>query len=239
MARPILRPASTACSLMRSLFGFALVAVVAVFLAPSTAPAATISSGVDDHGNHFLTLDGPIVAGDPDRLAAAILEANAQGYRLDALRLNSPGGSIWEAIVMAVMVRWVENIATVVQRDAKCESECFGLFAAGYRKYVDPISNPNTQIGVHSIDAAIKQWGDAPALFWGEKGDATIWAVRRLKAIGVSDAIVGKIVTTPPDHTTYLTIEDLQRMGVEVTDNPSPSRSPKPLISEDASFSLL
>ena len=122
MARPILRPASTACSLMRSLFGFAL-AVVAVFLAPSTAPAATISSGVDDQGNHFLALNGPIVAGDPDRLAAAILETNAQGYRLDALRLNSPGGSIWEAMVMAVMVRWVENIATVVQKDAKCESE--------------------------------------------------------------------------------------------------------------------
>jgi hypothetical protein len=57
---------------MRSLFTFALVAVVAVFLASSTAPAATISSGVDDHGNHFLTLDGPIAAGDPDHFAAAI-----------------------------------------------------------------------------------------------------------------------------------------------------------------------
>ena len=137
MARPILRPASAACSLMRSLFGVTLVAVVAVFLASSTALTATISSSVDDHGNHFLTLDGPIGAGDPDRLAAAILAANDHGYRLDALRLNSSGGLIWEAMVMAVMVRWVKNMATVVRRDAKCESACFGVFAAGHRKYVD------------------------------------------------------------------------------------------------------
>jgi hypothetical protein len=244
MARPILRPASTACSLMRSLFGFTLVAVVAVFLASNSAPAATISSGVDDHGNHFLTLDGSIGAGDPDRLAAAILEANDHGYRLDALRLNCRGGLIWEAMVMAVMVRWVKNMATVVRRDAKCESTCFGLFAAGHRKYVDPISNP-TQIGVHSIDAVIqqwggapaidaviKQWGAAPAIFWAETGGATIWAMSRLKAIGVSDAILGKIIATPPDHMTYLTIEDLQQMGVEVTDNPSPSPLPKVVIDE-------
>jgi hypothetical protein len=26
--------------------------------------AATIGSGIDDHGNHYLTLDGPIVPGD-------------------------------------------------------------------------------------------------------------------------------------------------------------------------------
>jgi hypothetical protein len=56
--------------------------------------AATISSGIDDHGNHYLTLDGPIVPGDPERFAAEIFAANAHGYRLDALRLNSPGGSV-------------------------------------------------------------------------------------------------------------------------------------------------
>ena len=75
--------------------GLLPVAVTAAFLA-SSASAATIGGGVDKDGNHYLTLDGPIVAGDPERLAAAIFEANAHGYRLDALRLNSPGGAIWE-----------------------------------------------------------------------------------------------------------------------------------------------
>ena len=32
------------------------------------------------------------------------LLANARGYQLDALRLNSPGGSIWQAMAIAVMM---------------------------------------------------------------------------------------------------------------------------------------
>jgi hypothetical protein len=140
---------------------------------------------------------------------------NARGYRLDALRLNSPGGQVWEALAMALMVRWVENMATVVQKDAKCESACFGLLAAGHRKYVDPVADP-TQIGVHSIFQLMKQQGTS-AFFPKEREDLTIWAVRRLKTIGIPDSIIGKIVTTPPDQMKYLTVEDLQQMGVEVT----------------------
>lgn len=213
--------ASVTPRLVDTLLKVLLVTLLAAFLAPGTTWAATISTGIDDYGNHYLTLEGPIVQGDPERLAAAIFEANARGYRLDALRLNSPGGLIWEAMAMAVMVRWVENMATVIQKDATCESACFGLFAAGYRKHVDPASNP-TQIGVHSISQLVKQQG-ASAFFSKETGDTTIWAVRRLKAIGVPDSIVGKIATTPPDRMTYLTIEDLQQMGVEVTGHPEGS----------------
>ena len=49
-------------------------------------------------------------------------------------------------------------------------------------------------------------------------------AVRRLKAIGVPESIIGKIVTTPPDRMTYLTTEDLQQMGVEVVGYPGTAR---------------
>jgi hypothetical protein len=203
--------------------------VTAAFLASSAVSAATISAGIDERGNHYLSLDGAIAAGDPDRLAAAIFEANARGYRLDALRLNSPGGPVWEAMAMAVMVRWVENMATVVQKDAKCESACFGLFAAGSRKYVDPASDP-TQIGVHSIYAVIKQQQGAPVLFRRESEETTVWAVRRLKTIGVPESIIGKIVTTPPDQMTYLTIEDLHLMGVNVSGHPGSPVEPKSAV---------
>jgi hypothetical protein len=165
--------------LVRSLLK-AILLIVAPFWALSVTSAATISSGVDEHGNHYLTLDGPIMAGDPEQLAAAIFEANARGYRLDALRLNSPGGRIWESLAITVMVRWIENVATVIRKDAKCESACFALFAAGQRKYVDPAGNP-TQVGVHSVYEIIEQRGGVPALFWREREDTTIWAVRRLK----------------------------------------------------------
>jgi hypothetical protein len=186
--------------------------------------AATIGTGIDDHGNHYLTLDGPIVAGDPERFAAEIFAANAHGYRLDALRLNSPGGSVWEAMAIAVMVRWVENIATVVQKDAKCESACFGILAAGWRMFVDPAlpksdsdPDPITQIGVHSLYQFIEQKGSP---FLKESGDATIEAVRLLKYLGVPDSVIGKIVTTPSKQLRYLSISDLKSMGVKVADDP-------------------
>jgi hypothetical protein len=202
----------------------ALIATVAAAaIAPSPCTAANITSGVDQSGNHYLMLEGPIAPGDPEKLAAAILEANARGYRLDTLRLNSLGGTVWEAMAMAVMVRWVERLSTAVQKDAKCESSCFALFAAAYQNYVDPSSDP-TQIGVHSIYTAQQQGG--MSVFVRENESTTVWAVRRLKAIGVPDSVIGKIVTTPPDRMTYLAIADLQEMGVELPGYPRPPTEP-------------
>jgi hypothetical protein len=206
---------SRALSLMNRCLTAALFAAA---IMPSASTAANISHDTDEYGNHYLVLDGEIVPGDAERFAAEIFAANARGYRLDALRLNSPGGSVWEAMAMAVMVRWVENMATVVQKDSKCESACFGLFAAGWRKYVDPFSDP-TQISVHSLYQLIGQEG-MPNLFLKERGDVTIEAVRLLKALGIPNSIIGKIVTTPPDQVSYLMIDDLGKMGVTVTGHP-------------------
>jgi hypothetical protein len=187
------------------------VAIAATSLASGATRAASIGSGFDERSNYYLTLDGAIQTGDAGKLAAAIFLANDRGYQIDALRLNSPGGSVWEAMAMAVMVRWVENISTVVQKHAKCESACFGLFAAGSRRYVDPISNP-TQIGVHSTYQLLKH-DDAAKPTLKEASDITIGSVRLLKEILVPDTIIGKIVTTPPGQMTYLSISDLLEMG--------------------------
>lgn len=56
-----------------------------------------------------------------------------------------------------------------------------------------------------------------------EAEKATIWAVRRLKEVGVPDSVLGKIVTTPPKYMAYLTIADLQAMGVDVIGHPGPA----------------
>ena len=60
-----------------------------------------ISGGVDERGHHYLSLDGSIALGDPKNLP---LLANARSYQLDALRLNSPGGSNWQTMTIAVMM---------------------------------------------------------------------------------------------------------------------------------------
>jgi hypothetical protein len=117
------------------------------------------------------------------------------------------------------------------------KSACFGLFAAGYRKYVDPASDRTrkdptqkygdpsdpTRIGVHSIYELIRQEG-AQTVLWKEAGDATIQAVRLLNTLGIPDSVIAKIVTTPPKEMSYLTIKELWEMGVEVAGHPKPPK---------------
>lgn len=198
------------------------IALFAVILTSSVCTAANISRGVDQRGDHYVMLDGPIVLGDASKMADEIDAANAAGYTLDAARLNSQGGIVWEALQMAIMVRSVKNMATTVYKRSVCISACFGVFAAGYRKYVDPVPN---QIGVHGIRNV--QTGE-------EDFAATTWSARRLSAIGVPDQVIAKIVLTPPDQVYYLTMEDLWAMGVNITGLPRPpSAGPAPAPRRD------
>lgn len=66
-------------------------------------------------GDHYVVLDGPIVIGDADEIEAA----NLAGYTLDALRLNSEGGNVWEALQMAIMIRSVRNMATMARHRSR------------------------------------------------------------------------------------------------------------------------
>jgi hypothetical protein len=180
-------------------------------LTPSAGTTANITAGIDDDGDHYLILDGVITPGDAAKLADQIEAANTGGYRLDTLRLNSQGGSVGEAFQMAIMVRSVRNMATAVYKRSVCLSACFGIFAAGWRKYVDPAPD---QIGVHS--AAISGQ-ETP-----ETTSTTTFAARRLSAIGVPPQIIAQIVLTPPNALYYLTLDDLWAMSVNVTGFPRP-----------------
>lgn len=192
--------------------------------APSAGNTANISSSVDELGDHYVALDGPIAFGDAAKLANEIDKANATGYRLDALRLNSEGGNVWEALEIAIMVRAINNMATAVYKPSICVSACFAIFASGWRKYVNPAPN---QIGVHST--SVSDGRETP-----ETTITTTFAARRLSAIGVPDQIIAKIVLTPPNQVYYLTLDDLWAMGVNVTGLPRPAEAgPVPTSRQD------
>ena len=163
------------------------IGLVLATLVPLASTAANITRGIDGEGDHYLILDGIIIPGDAAKLAKEIEAANAAGYRLDALRLNSQGGNVWEAFQMAIMVRCVRGMATTVLKRSACLSACFGVFAGGWRKYVNPAPN---QIGVHSTSIST---GEETS----ETQATTTFAARRLSAIGVPDQIIAKIVLTP------------------------------------------
>jgi hypothetical protein len=117
---------------------------LATLAIPVQTHAATIEV-VDDE----IRLRGPIVEGDAQRFANAVIQFGRVLHWNKIISLNSPGGDLWETLQIAEMIRWIDGAITYVTKDSKCLSACFGLFAAGYQKIVDPIGDP-TQIGVHS-----------------------------------------------------------------------------------------
>jgi hypothetical protein len=78
------------------------------------------------------TLNGPIVSGDSDRLAAllAVSRLDSLDERTTTLCLQSPGGSFDEAIKISDLL-YDRGLSTVVVDRSECYSACAIVFMAG------------------------------------------------------------------------------------------------------------
>lgn len=77
-----------------------------------------------------LKLEGPIQAGDGERLSAALDALPPENGNV-SLCLNSLGGNYDEALKLITIVLKRTNVATVVDGGAQCYSACAFLFLAG------------------------------------------------------------------------------------------------------------
>ena len=96
--------------------------------------------------NGVLTAQGSIEPGTAAKLA---LELQAHGADVETLSLDSPGGSLTEAMAMGEQVR-AYGIATMVADGAICASSCPLLFAGG----IERGAGPRAAIGVHQFYAS-------------------------------------------------------------------------------------
>jgi hypothetical protein len=159
-----------------------------------------------------VNLDGQITLADPLALFKTAKAVESKGYKIKAMRFNSPGGNVAGGMTIANMVHGT-GIETYVNRGKECYSACFVAFMGGYRKF----AAFNAKIGMHSLfnpDLALAS--GTPV----EDRDSLVltmelvrWMKRELK---ISDYVVGTIVTTPPDQMHDYSIEELQFMGVEL-----------------------
>src|SRR4029079_16716034 len=79
-------------------------------------------------------LEGPIEAGDSEKLTAALYALGASGgfdSRSVSLCLNSLGGNYDEALKLMTTLLTFTNVATIVDAGAECYSACAFLFLAG------------------------------------------------------------------------------------------------------------
>jgi hypothetical protein len=115
-----------------------LFCVVLALLAAMAVPASAMDFRLlQSRGQRAILALGPINPGDAPRLAAALSLATRDKAGTKELLLDSPGGSVDEALAMAeIMDR--AGVRTVVPAGAMCGSACASvLFVSGKYRSID------------------------------------------------------------------------------------------------------
>ncbi|GKQ52150.1 hypothetical protein [Bradyrhizobium sp. Ce-3] len=187
----------------------------------STAATAAELSSVTLKGDvTIIALSGDVAAGDTEAAEALIKTANDGNRLISALRLDSPGGSVAEAVKLAGLIRRAK-LPTIVATGSRCASACFIVFAAGNEKF----ASYEAAIGVHGVS---DKFGHETA----QTEEATIAMARVASGFGVPPRIIGQMVTTHAHEIAWLTPDDLRAMGAIMTDRPG-RRSPPPASPDD------
>lgn len=147
------------------------------------------------------TLTGAIAAGDAPRVKVLLEAADPP---VEALRLQSPGGSVHDALDLGRDIR-ARGIVTEIADDAICYSACPYLLAAGVARKVASTAS----VGVHQH--YFDQSTILPAAFAVEdiqRGQARVMAY--LDEMGIDPLLMQPAMATPPDEIYVLLPEELE-----------------------------
>ena len=167
-----------------------------------------------------LTLTGMIEEGDSARFAEAL--DGAEG--LARIRLNSPGGSVQDALKIGRKVREAA-LSTVMEVDDICLSACPYILAAGVERRLQA----GAQVGVHQhyfganvVLPAFIAVGDI------QRGQGEVMGY--LDAMGVDPLLMQPALLTPSDEIYVLTDEELTRFRLvtDIADGPGESQKAPP-----------
>ncbi len=189
---------------MRYLYLLGLVGVVLASLAVpwQSARAMNFFTVNTADGRLLLVAEGEIKEGDDRRLHDFVARLPGQ-TKLFAVGLDSPGGNLREGVYLANSIHST-GLPTIVSSRGMCASACFLMFAAGSTR----MASINARIGVHSASSDGEDNGPAQAV--------TTLMARQAAEFGVPSAIIGKMVTTPPDDMTWLNRQDLAAMNTTI-----------------------
>jgi hypothetical protein len=147
-----------------------------------------------------LQAQGTIVPGTAERFGA---ELSQRGEYVRVVSLNSPGGSLEDAMAMARLVR-ERGLGTEVADGALCASSCPLVMAGGKQR----TAGPKAAVGVHQFYAA-SPTETGPAQVMADAQATTARISRHLQAMGVDPALWLHALDTPPRALYYLSAAEL------------------------------
>lgn len=156
-----------------------------------------------------LRLTGTIDAGAASRFAQEIA---ARGEYVKTVVLDSPGGSVMDALEIGALIH-EKGLATKVAAGHLCASSCPIVFASGAER----IASAAAAIGVHQVYAASlgPEAVDALRVAGAAMADAqsiTADITRHLGLTGVDPALWLHALETPPDRLYYFSEEEMRRL---------------------------
>jgi hypothetical protein len=148
----------------------------------------------------MLKAEGSIDVGAAGRFAEEIA---ARGEYVKAVSLNSPGGSVEDALAMSTLIR-EKNLNTRVATKALCASSCPLVFAGGVAREAEE----NAILGVHQIfNAGDQKLSPEEAMSGAQTTTARI--ARHLDEMGISNQLWINALETPPDRLYYMTPQEM------------------------------
>ena len=161
-----------------------------------------------------LELTGTI---DPGAFERVLAEVTARGEYVTTVALNSPGGSVEDAIKIGALLL-VNEFTTSVAPGAICASSCPLILAGGKLR----LASAQSAIGVHQIYAALPAdqlpmglRGAGDAISNAQKTTAAI--TRYLNQTGVDPALWLHALETPPERLYYFSPAELTQYRLITT----------------------
>ena len=158
-----------------------------------------------------MTAEGTIEPGAAKRLADEIA---ARGEYVQTVALNSPGGSVEDAMSMARLLR-EKGIATEVADGALCASSCPLVLAGGKERR----AGGKAAVGVHQF-YAVGQEQTPPAQAMSDAQATTARITRLLDEMGVDPALWLHALDTPPRALYYLTTDEMAKYRLTTAPTP-------------------
>ncbi len=147
-----------------------------------------------------LLAEGAIDLGAADRFAK---EIEARGEYVKVIALNSPGGSVEDAIAMSRLIR-EKKLGTQVASKALCASSCPIVFAGG----VTRTAEKDAVVGVHQVFNGGKDRPSADQAMSSAQA-TTARVARHLQEMGIEAGLWFHALETPPDRLYYLTPKEM------------------------------
>ena len=154
---------------------------------------------------------------DPGAAARFAQEIKARGEYVKTISLDSPGGSVDDAIAISRLIR-EKNIDTTVASRALCASSCPIILAGGIRRTVET----DAVVGVHQVFNGSSDRPSPEEAMSGAQA-TTARVSRHLDEMGITAGLWIHALETPPDRLYYLTPEEMTDFNLITP----PAASPK------------